>query len=780
MGRAISQRSTWRWAPALCLLLHLGASPGTAGADEAELIRSLAKIDTTTDSDALERWRGLEARERIAILRRTLASEDEEVATLAALALGAEHLDVAEIRHQADLLARHPALVLEPPVGLSAWREGELDAPWGSCDVPTFFHALATEPDALAGSGSVQTLHKMMIEEHVPALAALLPQAGPCLLRQLLWFLGVAADHDWDERMRPVLARAAVYGLARLRAEGTDDRVPPLEELELRLDVPAEGGLPPTLRDLHAAFGSRDDSRHLVVSEGHAAADVNATAWWRWTGRWLRELSEGPEAERVLPAMLADPDLAAWAHGGAELLWSASQLDAAELVALREQATGLKGDAARAALLLALRGEWWLLQEHLDLEAWWRADPLYAHRVLPAAAEHATSGLDFVLEHVDRARAIVRRAQALRSALPEEIESFALSREANGYSDAERAWIAAQLDIGGAPPPARALYHALVLPSGLGRQRAAQLRQDLAGADPTSWVGWTPALLLPALAMLEVDDAAATCDVLDRWVDTWPEHRETLLLWLARLGDARRAAEIVAAARSWYPEERLFLGRIQGAVVGAALDVRIRADTPDDVVFALLAWLQREGLPEACVRSLVDTWLPQDPSFVAARAAWQRGDARESVWLAAQAAAPWTWGLLDDARSVPALRALRGDAARGQVLQAIVGLALAGDADAQIDLRAFLAEDRYFLVIELTDELWRAIASPWLVEHCLARWESNCCLHTHAYEVMRALYPNLPFQHGSSDAGQRDVEAWYRAGPSAYSRLVDGYVKSPR
>ena len=50
--------------------------------------------------------KAVRARERIAILRRTLASEDEEVATLAALALGAEHLDVAEIRHQADLLAQ--------------------------------------------------------------------------------------------------------------------------------------------------------------------------------------------------------------------------------------------------------------------------------------------------------------------------------------------------------------------------------------------------------------------------------------------------------------------------------------------------------------------------------------------------------------------------------------------------------------------------------------------------------------------------------------------------
>jgi hypothetical protein len=327
-----------------------------------------------------------------------------------------------------------------------------------------------------------------------------------------------------------------------------------------------------------------------------------------------------------------------------------------------------------------------------------------------------------------------------------------------------------------APTLTLAWFHGSVWPEGLDGPRATALRTRLAELPEVLLDEHAPEYLLPLLAMVEVRDESGLRTLLHHWFDSQSAIRGEVLRWLARLGDTEHAAEMVAGWGEWDEQDRLLLGRVVCPAVRAFLEAEVAREEPQ--VEALLALLIQHGLPEPCARALhhLSYESLDDGELEALQSLLRSGDVAAAVERAAELVPAPLLGLLPGEWARSRLQHLRANPHLGQVVAATTGLALAGDEESRSAFRAFLDDDRFWMIGAIDESVWSRFNESWWVEHWLERLDTNCCLGHQAMVVLRSLYPTIPFEDGYGGAGTRRTREWIRSQRWKRSRLVDGLV----
>lgn len=763
-------------------LLALGILPllhaRLACADDAEeWLRRLGVPDPVVHAEALVWWEEREPAEQVAILRRALASEDTALASLAAEAVGAEYLDQREMRRQMELLLARPLSVFEWPTTRRSWGIGGELYPWGSPDVVPFFRHVVEMRPLVGDATNFDAWHKFLRPRHIEGLVPLLDQGSPEVFRSVLWHVAMCGEYDHEDRYRAEVARGLLYGLERLRAERAGTPVPALEEDPVEIGSPPGGGLPDAYLALAACFYPRGGVWKVRLDADGPPVDLDVRSVYFWLLRWARDLTPSAKDLPYLRDVVtegAGPMLLRWAMGH-----MAEQPGAGGIDQVRTWAAGDDERAAYAAAALAERGE---PQRFLAL--------LGAAQTAEGRGRQSDTYdvLADLLWAVDRSRA---RDDWVADALTTDPASLTSGDllDADGrfakerfrgivVTDEDMEWIASALWARGAATPTLAWFFGTVWPEGITAERAEALRERLRDLAPGSLDRGCFEYVRPLLAMLEVRDEAGVAALLGRWVDTQPAILTDVLEDLASLGDTEHAAAMVDDWEQWGPDERRLLGRVVSPTVRSFLEAQAAAEDAEHSRPAVAALLMQAGLPDACARELLERWLGDldvEPLPEIARLL-REGDAAGAVWRAALLLPPHLLGLVRDERVRGVLEDLRVDRARGQWLEATVGLAVAGEAEAQQDVRSFLEDDRYWMIAELSDDAWSFLADPWMVEHWVGRLDSNCCLGWRSMVALRSIFPTIPFEDGYGGAGTVRTRAWIRSHRFARSRILDGLV----
>lgn len=201
-------------------------------------------------------------------LRADLVSGDPERSLAAAMELEPESLDLVELRTQARILAEHPEEVLA--------TDGDcFDCPGGrSIGSPEVLRLLETAAAAgiEAEEHSIRDLHRMLVQEHIPGLAALRARVAGPVQDHLTWMLRLLA--------------------------GNTDRHRWSVDLKLRLDPPE----PPDTAVRREAFSPEEARRRVAALARKPPPDGEA---------WEEYLKEAPVIDGAAPGAL-DAVLAAW------------------------------------------------------------------------------------------------------------------------------------------------------------------------------------------------------------------------------------------------------------------------------------------------------------------------------------------------------------------------------------------------------------------------------------------------------------------------------------
>lgn len=763
----------------LASLLALRAQ--TLRADDAEdRLRLLGSPEHEGHAAALAGWERRQLEERVAILRRALVSEDIALATLAAEAVGAEHLDSREIRRQMSLLMARPTSTFESPTKRRAWGIGAGVRAWGSPDLVPFFRQAAADQTGACDYVSLDSWHRVMRAHHVEGLVPLLDEGSPKVFRRVLWHVAMCGEYDREDRYRAVVARGLLYGLKRLRAERAGKPVPPLDEGEIEVDSPPGGGLPEAYVTLAEAYYPRKATWKIRLDADGPPGDLEIRSAYFWLRRWARDLTPSAKdlpylQDLVEDAGMSDHMLLRWAVGHMASMSGEGGLDR-----VKAWAKGYDPKAAYAAAALAERGEPQRFLELLDAANATTGDKQQQVRIV----------LRDLLWSVDRAAARERWVADVLASEPPTVER-GNHLDADGRFRKERfdgvevtaqdmTWIENALWERGASALTLAWFYGAVWPEGLTRERTEVLLQRLHDVGSLPWEDRTPEDLLRLLAMIEVRDEPRLVTLLHRWVETQQPIRSEVLRWLARLGDTEHAAAMIEDWGHWDYGERWILGRVEAETVREFLETQAEGEDAEFVPPAVFALLTQAGLPDACVLDLLYHWnddLDVEP-LPEIRRLLREGDAPGAVLRAAREASIHLLGLVHDDRARAMLNRFQVDRHLGNYLGATAGLAIAGDAEAGREIRAFLEDDRIWMIENLADEMWSYLAEPWMVEHWVERLDSNCCLGWRSMVALKSIYPTIPFDDGWGGAGTRRTREWIESHTWKHSRLLDGLVQA--
>lgn len=702
------------------------------------------------DPKAEEEWEGLTPERRLEVMREGLRGGDPEARRVAAAALDPMCLTLEEIRLQMAVLAERPLEIEESPYD---WTSSH-PLPVGSPDLPAIWMASTKAECSDALVRTIVELHRASLPSHIPALVELLPDANSDLLPVLLWQLALLAD-ETDEH-RADVARGLLYILGRIRSE--------------RPGGPPPGPLPVRVDEREAFLTLAEATWGLAADGGFGQAQLPdemwATAPRLWLHRWAKEVrlvaADRPFLARV--AREAEPLQAQ--------VWAVQRLARlGDDATLRKVARGDDDVAFVAAAELAKRGDRTRLDELLPEEAsltlLWFAAP-------EQAREEWTHRC---LKDVKDAKEAIERGEGWSPSIliekPEETEALWGIRIAPG----ELRWIGEQIVALDAPPETLALHYLDRNPDALTAEAARGVLARLSPTDPYS--------LEDFLGLSEARDRAAVVELLDRWAAE-EEGREALL-FLARLGEAARSEEMIAA---WDEDPEWWaIGRVRDPRVAAFLEKKAKGDDPLAALDGLATF---HGLvaPGFAQRSeFIDADWAEEP-FAGARRLIVEGKPVEAVIRLAERddLAAWAAAALagsHDPAATAFLRRMREERWRGVYWVATAALATSGDADAMAEWRAFLAEDRTWMIDSLQGwdtRRWSILTAGGdeaLVRHWVSRINTNCCQKFYAYCALSGLYPTIALEsEGPGDWGQKGkaIAAWLDGHRFQRSEILGGLV----
>ena len=765
---------------AACLAAGIATPCGVAAEDERPLRPLLARVADEKDpghAEAVAAWKALSPDDRAALARAALRSTDPGTAMVAAIAADPEALDLEELHLQSAAQAPDPLARLLPPAPWAFLLEGR--PAYGSKDLPAIWAALGQRepgPKDLSWSG----LHRSLLPEDVPALVPLLETAGPKTFRALLADLAVVAEQQGGAERRPDFVRAFRYGLARLRAESAHKRPPRLSSPPA---PPATSGLPAEFVEL--AKGTWGGEPGFAAAGAPPQETSGSPA--RWLHRWALELTPGdddvpllvaaiegksaPEITRIWAARRLGARSVAGGLGGraaGHAYRSTLELeDGASLYAAAERAA--HGDAADWKRLSSPDGDHWDRRRDLVAEARWLADPAAAE----AAALKKTSKGDEPHELEEDERVFLEHDLGIV------VSEDALRRIAQS--------------VAAAPPPLRTelWFYAKVLPEALTPAVATRIASTwvarMGDVDPRE------ATLTSFLATLDARAPDACVALLVAWAKAAKgDARPGVLDLLARTGDA---TEVDAMLAAWPAQPFRSLGRVKDPRVEAFLRKNVGSDDATAAEEALSAASIFYGAPEGLAAAF--TWKSAgdfEPSKEARDRIVERVLARDPVGGAIELLRlnPWAGGgpaipglgLSKDPRAIALLRAWRAAHAENLCWHATAALALAGDEAARTEWRAFLAENRAFLLDALIEPTTATLdGDPGWTAFWVSRLDANCCHALHAKTALAGTYPTFPFENAPGDAGRArfGAERWFakHRGTFVRSRILDGWVPGP-
>lgn len=754
------------------LLTAFSATAVAWGGDpERPLLLRLADEKDPGHATARHEWDALAPSARLARLRDGLASPDPAVARVAALAADPDALSNDEIRRQMETIFRQPDVDVMWRWNTYEWSKASpIPASLGTVDIVHLWRALASL-DQLEPGDDLGQIHRAMLPEHVEALVPLLETAGTSVFEALFGSLELVADHVGDDAHRGVLAKALLYGLARLRAERDGKPRPKLDSVEARIDGP---GLPPAFVAIARSSWGLEESG-LDVAPGKAAG-LNTAAPLQWLHEWAKTLA--PEAKDIpfLVEVLRSPRSPKTARA-----WCVRKLGAFDTVdaanAIAEAALAEDEAAAFAAAALVKKGkpERWrqLIQKDQEtarlLE--WEMDPEKARTrwldaLISGEAHEIPPGLGG-----ERARA-------------EAAQSWGVV-----VRDEDMRWIADRLVEPEVPPRNLVDFFTEVAPdfatSAAAARMAVALRDPPYNSEGWHATNWT----IEPCAVIERQDPKVLLGLLTHWAETQKgDGHHLALMLLARLGDA---GHVPAMLESW-PEwdlDQPTLGRVHDPRVEAFLAGKVASADEDVALAALHALAIFRGVPEL---RHYEMWpsLPDAKAQVEERAK-ALAEVKRMVLSGdvigatiAHGVTTEDLGFVKDPRALDRLRRLRRDRLdEGYPLywSATAGLAIAGDEDATREYGGFLRDGRTWMLDSQQDEtILFTRAHPEWIDFWVDRLESNCCTAFQAYVVLNNIYPTMPIDHVVSDGGlmKSIARKWLEKhrGSFVWSRILDAWV----
>ncbi|MDA1193711.1 MAG: hypothetical protein O2894_00850 [Planctomycetota bacterium] len=779
--------------PVAAILLLAGLLPAVplamraAAADEdLERLAPLDNPEHPRHEAARTWWEQTSEPTRVAILRRALAADDPALARFGARGIGYPYLDAAELARKMEILRADPHLTFaEAP----AWGLGGRHA-FGADDVVPFYRAAAADP-ALDLSAAVLDLpHRAARTEHAEALVALLPVGGARAFGGTLFTVLNLGEHDRTDAARAHIARGALYGLRRLRAERAG-RPRPEALPAVEITSAPEGGLPPAFLEVAYATHPTEPNGFSIGDYGTPHSVVEPFHWLR---RWLLTLTPGPKDVPYLREVVrvASDAPASHPYAGTPLRWALThlaRLGATEDVRSWAKEPDMRGDYAAA--VLARIGEPALFERRL-------------------AAAEVDSAVEDLLWVVDRPKARARAARALLdaglgAASPRHpltptgrmdlrvYEGIDISSE-DLDAIAEVLWDETATDDADALL-GLAWFFAEIHPIALNPGRAATLLQRLATMPTFDWQDESFEEWARVLAVLEVRDEPATVHMLEAWLESQPEVRADILLMLARLGAPRHERAMIAAWPHWEPEHAWALGRVPGAAIEAFLISRRAGDPAEEdaglraaqSVQALMAMLVRRGMHPSVGALLENLAMRAENDPDATRpeleTAWGRllaGDVADCVLgMATESYTTHPVGDLDAPVARSWLRTRRDARGGGTYWDATFALVPA-DHDAYQETRRLLRSGRTWIIDQLQNEGATRGDRAELTALLLDDLDSNCCLAWAAHLLLQELHPWLTIDPAHGGAGRLQTHVWIESTNWRESRIFGGPVPGPR
>lgn len=762
----------------LLLGFLLAAAPASAETPAERLLLRIADANHPERVDALTWWDELSDSQQIQTLRMALASENRDVARIAAVSIGYPYLDAMELRRAMALLHDRPLWYFRKPEALKGLAMCSPQG-FGAPDFVPFWRAVVKD-DFLQDSEILELSHRCARTRHVEKLVPLLDQGNGIVFSTLLGMVGWLGEYDHADRHRATVARGLLYGLRRLRAERAGLPIPKIGQAPVDVSSPAEGGLPAAYLEIaDSSFPGADDR-----SDDGPFRHVPPILWLRrWTLSLRPAAKDVPFLEKVISqvtgSIRSDP------FGPTDLYWAMRALAAMPEQRKRLQAwaqEGKEGDerGLYAAAALAEAGKPETFRTILALVDQKKKTP------------GALAAIHTLLWRADRAEARRRAVAELAARDPEYLpdrhaltagerlwDSFGATPD---ITDEDLAWIEDELWRREVSPLTLMWFHERIRPGRLTAERASALRKRLATMETLDWSQRTLESYDGALAELELLDAQATRALLVQWLETQPTARAEILLRLARLGVTGHEAAMFAAWPDWDETERWVLGRVPGKGVREFLRKHATGDDASLTGSAFQGLLIHHGLP-ADILELVQGWsgygdeLPADSTTLrAALAALDKGDAVAALLVVAKAAEYGAnhLGSVQDERVTVFLRELRDDRALGAYWQATASLARGGDAAARAEYMALLGDDRTWINQSLECDGLGSDRS--LTDFFLERFDSNCCLWWISTVLLKQTYPSLPFSDGMGGASAAQARAWIEQFDWKHSRLRDAWV----
>ncbi|HEX5032776.1 MAG TPA: hypothetical protein VFX78_15130, partial [Candidatus Eisenbacteria bacterium] len=556
-----------------------------------------------------------------------------------------------------------------------------------------------------------------------------------------------------------------IYVLGRIRSERPGG--PPPRPLPIHID---ERGAFLTLAE--ATWGLAPDGG---FGQAQLPDEIWATAPRLWLHRWAKDVrlaaADRPFLARV--AKEAEPPQAR--------VWAVRRLARlGDDATLRKVAAGDDDVALVAAAELAKRGDRTRLDELLE-------DPWSSTLLWCTDRERARQDwLQRFREEEQEARKAVEQGDvpwtgtALLPEDPAETEAESGIR----IAPEDVAWIDGQLVALGAPPELRTWYFVDTNPDALTADVARLLLERLPPPDPAE-ISWP---VEKFLGLCEVRDRAAVVRLLNRWAET-EEGRVVALPLLARLGEAAHVGEMIAAWDDWDTWEQWAIGRVRDPRVAELLGARAQGDDPETALDALSTF---HGLDDPGFygrNEFLDVDWAEEP-FASARRLIVDGKPAEAVLRLAEKSELTEWASAALARSrdpaaLAFLRRMREERWRGVYWVATAALATNGDAEAMAEWRAFLDEDRTWMIDELqgwNTRRWSILTAGGdeaLVKHWVSRINTNCCQKYYAYCALSELYPTIALENeGPGDRGQKGktIAAWLHGHRFRRSEILGGLV----
>ncbi len=754
---------------ALGLLVSLLAGRGAAAGPESDdaLWRRLANPEHPTHAAAVAEWGALAPAAALARVRAGIRSADPSVARLAAEVADPFALDLEEIRRVMGICAADPAWVADPMHVLF----GDVSSnglAFGLPDMVGIVRTAATTPGfAFAVDSPFDEYHRAMDASQAGDLVALLETENDDVAKQLVRELWHLADNTTRDDLRPLFARAFLYGRARAEAKVAGRPRPTLASITASTEGP---GVPEAVKAL--------------VEASIADAKAEGAATWAnpWLVRWLHDLRPAAADAEFLRATVgaraAHPAVSAWAFRGLAVLDPEGKTTAWRAIAENADAGAAEAAAAELARLgsptrlRALedgRGEG---ADEARIRAW-EVDAADARARWIAAAGSA--------EHV--ARVDLRPAARVRY----ELELGVRIR------DEDVAALGQALVEGGTAKRGAAWFFGNVLPDALTPEFAEIVAKRLAAISEDRYADEDPDAedLEATLACLEVRAPKVLRDLLAGWVGRYAKDGKVdALRFLARLGDTGFVEPMLATWADWQADQHV-LGRVHDPRVVAFLKAKARDPDGDFAVDACAALAVSLGLPDDMRWSLFPSVregesLTTEP-YETVRQRLLADDPEGALLALARGRYVGFLGSLKSERTLATLRRARDERLLdGEPVywRATAELSIASDAAARAEWRAFVRDGRVRMLDGLGDPARRVlVADPESAADWITLLNANCCLGFHAWSTLQGAFPTCPVEKiGPVMIPNRVAfERWHgkHRGAFVWSAILDGWVPGP-